>query len=190
MRKWIVIGIVFLLGCYPVTAKAASGSIEIQLEEGGEYDISYCKVGDMINGQWVLEDDFRESEVNLNEVQDAEALQKAAKEMLSYIDEAQLYMKKQMGTKTMVLDNLEEGVYLIVCVGSKEVEMLPTLVSVPGWVEEERVYHVTVIPKFVAKKTAPVTGWDSLEGSYAVMAGISFLALVTLFYYKRRYNSK
>ena len=68
--------------------------------------------------------------------------------------------------------------------------MLPTLVSVPGWMEEERIYNVTVIPKFLERKTAPVTGWDSWEIGYAGIAGISLVAIIRLFYYKRRYYSK
>lgn len=190
MRKWIIFGIVFLLGCCPVTAKAASGSIEIQLQGDKECEISYCKIADMINGLWELNDTYKESMVDLNAVDDAEELQEAAKDMLSYIDERQLYMEEEMGTKSILLENLEEGLYLIVSRGNNGGKMLPTLVSVPGWMEEERIYNVTVIPKFLERKTAPVTGWDSWEIGYAGIAGISLVAIIRLFYYKRRYYSK
>lgn len=190
MRKWIVFGIIFLLGCHPITTKAASGSMEIQLQEDQEYEISYSKVADMVNGLWEFEEEYEECMVDLNAVKDAEELQETAIDVLSYIEEKQLYMEEQVGTKTILLEDLEEGLYLIVSGGNSGEEMLPTLVSIPGWIEEERVYHVTVIPKFVERQSAPVTGWDSREGVYAGIAGIAFAVIMVLLYCKRRYYSK
>lgn len=190
MRKWIVFGIVFLLGCCPITTEAASGSIEVQLQQDKEYKISYCKVAEMENGLWKLEEEYQESKVNLNALKDAEELQEAAKEVLAYIDERQLYMEEQNGMETIILEDLEEGLYLIALRGNSGIEMLPTLISIPGWNEEERIYHVTVVPKFLERKTAPVTGWDNWEEGYVGIAGISIVVILALFYYKRRYYSK
>lgn len=190
MRKWIALGIILLLGCHPLTAKAALGSIEIQLQEDEDCEIAYSKVADMVNGLWEFEEEYKESVVDLNTVKDAKELQEAAKEVLAYIDEKQLYMGKQNGAKTIILEDLEEGLYLIALKGNSEMEMLPTLVSVPGWIEEERVYHVTVIPKFIERKKSPVTGWNNWEEGYISVAGISITVIVALFYYKRRYYSK
>lgn len=190
MKKWIALCIVVLLSFSQMKAEASNGSVEVQLPEGTEYGIFYIKVADMINGLWELEDIYEESKVNVNTIKNAEELQMTAEKLLDYINEKQISMNEKTGQSSVLLNDLEEGLYLIAFEKSDKMEALPTLVSLPGWIEEEPTYHVVLMPKFVEKKSAPQTGWDSREGLYAGLLGICFVVIVKLQKNKHRFYSK
>lgn len=159
-------------------AEAATGSIEIQLQETLVDKIIYSKVATMLNGTWELEDDYKGSKVNLNTIENAKELETAAESLLIYMKD-----KKEIsteGNKIVLLQELEEGMYLIASAESSEMEMLPTLVSVPDLTGEERVYDVILIPKCDKKIVAPATGWDSQENIYTGLIFISLVIIVGL----------
>ena len=190
MKKWIVLCVVVLLSFSQTKAEASNGSVEVKLPEGTEYGIFYIKVADMINGLWGLEDIYEESKVNVNTIKNAEELQLTAEKLLDYMNEKQISMNERMGQSSVLLNDLEEGLYLIAFEKSGKMEALPTLVSLPGWIEEEPTYHVVLMPKFVEKKGAPQTGWDSQEGLYAGITATFLTLILLLCQYKRHFYSK
>lgn len=187
MKKWIGFCLLFLLVCCPVNVKAATGSIKMQLPENFEGTISYKKVASMENGLWQLEEDCQKSGVEVNQVEKAEELEQTAKKLLSYLEKNEIPMQKCKGVE---LSDLEEGLYLMTFGKQAEIEMLPTLVSVPNWSGEDLVYEVTVIPKYVRKPTAPQTGWNSMEEIYLAGILLSLAAIGYFVWHNRRRRPK
>ncbi|MBQ8559214.1 MAG: hypothetical protein IJ439_04440 [Tyzzerella sp.] len=179
MKKYFMIAMVLMVSLLPMDVFAATGNIEIQLSEHQKGKISYSKVGNMVDGLFVLEDEFEESQVNLNDLKTAEQLEKAAKSLIPYVQSGIVVSIEE---DKVLLCNLEEGVYLIYSFGENEKEMLPTLIFLPTWMEEEQKmqYDVTVIPKYGEKQNSPDTGWDSRESIYLGLFAISLIIIVGL----------
>ncbi len=187
MKRWIGFCLLFLLICYPVNARAAAGSIKVQLPEDFDGVIYYMKVASMENGLWQLEEKYKESTVDLNDIKNAAELEEAARTLLLYMKKNDIYMEKCEG---MLLQDLEEGLYLISFGENSRIEILPALVSVPDWSGEGLVYEVTMNPKYVEKHTTPDTGWDSPEVIYLVSMLFSFVGMMCLVWCNHRRHLK
>ena len=179
MKKYFMIAVILMVSLLPLDALAATGNIEIQLSEHREGKISYSKVGNMVDGLFVLEDEFENSQVDLNALQTAEQLEKAAQSLIPFVQRGTVVTIEE---EKVLLRDLEEGVYLIHSFGERDKEMLPTLVFLPTWMEQEQEmkYDVTVIPKYGEKQNPPDTGWDSREGIYMGLFAISLIIIVGL----------
>ena len=180
MKRYLPILAAILLGICPLRAFAANGNIEVKVPEGQEGAISCSRVGSMINGTFVLEEAYRESGVDLNELKTAGQMEQAAKCLMKYEKSGAVFSFDKNG-KTLISD-LEEGVYLLHSFGKQEKEICPTLVFLPTWMESEKnmLYDVTVIPKFEEKQNVPKTGWDSRDVVYLGFLGISLIIIVGL----------
>lgn len=178
MKKYIVLFILCLVSLCSMNAQAATGSIEIQLQESSDDKILYSKVATMVDGLWKLEDNYQASNIDLNALENAEELEAAAKKLYIYIEDEKMISTE--GKNKILLEDLEEGVYLIASAGNADKEMLPALVAVPGWTGEEMTYNVTVIPKYGKKVQTPDTGWNSREGLYIGMFLISLIIIMGL----------
>lgn len=187
MKRWIGFCLLFLLICYPINAGAAAGSIKVQLPKNFDGAIYYKKVASMENGLWQLEEKYKESAVDLNGIKNAAELEEAARTLLIYIKKNDIYMEECKG---MLLQDLEEGLYLISAGENSKMEMLPALVSIPDWSGERLVYEVTVNPKYVEKHTAPDTGWDSPEVIYLGSMLFSFVGIMCLVWCNHRRQLK
>lgn len=179
MKKYFMIVVIIMVSLLPMDALAATGNIEIQLSEHPKGKISYSKVGNMVDGLFVLEDGFEKSQVNLNDLKTAEQLEKAAQSLIPYVQSGIVVPIEE---EKVLLCDLEEGVYLIHSFEENEKEMLPTLVFLPTWIEHEQEmqYDVSVIPKYGEKQNSPDTGWDSLESIYLALFAISLIIIVGL----------
>lgn len=163
----------------PIHAFAASGNIEIQLTEKEQGErISCSKVGDMVNGMFVLEEAYEESGVDLNHLSTASQLEMAARTLQQYVRSGTIVTIDAEGKA--VLPNLEEGVYLIRLMEQGKKEMLPTLVFLPTWEEEAMQYDITVVPKCSVWGDAPKTGDNCEKGGYGGILLISFIIVVGL----------
>lgn len=166
------------------------GSITIQLEEGERgtskegVAFAYQKVADIVNGEFELTEPFKQSNVDLNDLEYAKDLEKAAETLLAYAPDT----KKKVQTNQQgiaMIENLDTGVYLLWNTGQYSYEIItPALVSVPKWDEDETQmqYDITVIPKHSPKPSeTPQTGDDNqiwLYGGLVVIAGTVLVALI------------
>ncbi len=133
------------------------GNVEITLPQKEKVTICFTQVGKMEQGEFVLEFPFEKSGVNLNVLRTAKQLEEAAQRLKSYVSEGFLIETNEEGC--VIVENLDEGVYLINSMESTEGKtLLPTLLFLPTWdeVEEKMLYDVTVVPKY--GETLPKTG--------------------------------
>ena len=177
----IFVGILFLLCFYTKIANAASGNITVQLPEDVDSNVLYLKVATMYNGEWQLDEEFKNCKVDLNTIDNAGQLTEVAEKLELYVYKNQIEMI-ECGNKDrnndVCLTQLKEGLYLVAMEENDVATISPTLVSLPGWTGEEMSYEVTVIPKLTEKTSSPKTGWNSGEGLYICTAGIAFAMIV------------
>lgn len=148
---------------------------------------SYAKVGRMEKGKFVLQDEYLESDIDLNQLETAKELQEAAETLKEYV--------KQGGIATMDADkmvrieNLEEGVYLLDDYGDSQYEMIPTLLYIPTWEESEKemTYDITLEPKYYAKMENPETGDDHDMSPYFLF-GMSSLIVIMVIVCRNRFK--
>lgn len=147
-----------------------SGSITIELEDGkvgtlkSDVEFSYVKVAEVVDGSYILTDDFKESNVDLNQLKYAKDLEEAAKTLCSYSAKADAKVYTDDSGMAVIKD-LDTGVYLLHVTGQNQYDIItPILVSIPMWDEEEgqMQYDITVIPKHSPKPSeSPKTGDES-----------------------------
>ena len=158
------------------------GNVEIVLQEK-EQRILYCsRIGGMENGSFVLEEDFIESGVDLNSLDTAEQLEKAAARIQAYVKSGFMIQTNEEGIAR--IEDLEEGVYLLnspktEVQGSEKI--LPTLLYLPSWdVEEEKMlYDVTLLPKYGVDP--PNTGDSTELAAWSIFWALSAIFLACKF---------
>ncbi len=150
-------------------AVAQTGSITIQLEDGAKgtskTNVSFIcdKVADLVDGEYQLTEDVRESRVNLNKIEYANDAEIAAKRLYAYTSKKGMRITTDKSGKA-TLNNLDSGMYLIYTDEKNNYELIsPTLVSVPTWNEQQKEmdYEVVVIPKHSPNPYTPKTGDNS-----------------------------
>lgn len=131
-----------------------TGNIEIELTDGEEGTskegvvFQYSKVAEIDDGQYKLVDQYKGSGIDLNAIEYAEELDKAA-EKLSYYKASDGICKTNANGIAQI-KNLKTGVYLLHVSDQKNYEEItPVLIAVPTWGEEEgtMLYDVKVYPK-------------------------------------------
>ena len=171
------------------------GSISIQLEETknkdprGKVKFSIAKVADVIDGEFVLTEAYKKSNIDLNAIESANELEMAAAALAEIEGERNFIITNDDGfAKTA---DLSVGVYLICAEDKAEYEdITPFLISIPTWNEESKhmIYDVIAYPKHSAPKkpsghNAPGTGVENdslkyllISGGLAISAGIVYVA--------------
>lgn len=164
MKKYMAMFLFAISIFSPMQAFAATGNMKVQLPVDGAEAISCTKVGTMVNGVFVLEEEYAESQVDLNRLNTAQELEKAANILMKYETSGSVFQLNEEGM--VLLQQLEEGVYLIHGYGETKKDISPTIVFLPTWMEKEQelIYDITVIPKY--SEPAPDTGWNSREWMY------------------------
>ena len=159
-----------------------NGNIEIKLPKEEQISISLSKVGFMVNGEFVLEQTYSKSGVDLNEIQTANQMEQAAKRLIKYSASEHLIETSAEGIAKY--EDVEEGVYLI-----NGENILPTLLFMPTWdeVEQKMLYNVTIIPKYGEKEIVPNTG-DFSNGS--LWLGVLVLSVAVLAYQVKKFVKK
>ncbi len=161
-------------------------SIEVKLPKGKEGKVSCFKVGSMHNGEFLLEKEYEQSEVDLNDIHSAAELKGAAQSLLKYEKSGTVHEIDKTGT--VRISDLEEGVYLLHGSESKDLEMIPTLVFVPTWMESEGVmlHDITVVPKI---EKSIQTG-DQIANGVVFSFSISFLAIFLILFCRKHLRKK
>ena len=137
----------FFISITAVSALDEVGSITVNLEEGKKgtsvknVELELIKVGDIVNGQYLLINDLQDTEVNLNTLETAEDMKNAA-----YTISKITVSKNIVGTRkttndygTVKFDQLENGVYLLQATDINKYEnIVSTLISVPAFNNESK----------------------------------------------------
>ena len=178
MKKYLALFLAAIAMFCPMKALAATGNMKVQLPKDVAEAVTCTKVGNMVNGIFVLEDGYEESQVNLNELKTARELEEAAEILMKYERRGNIFPLDEEGN--VLIQDLEEGVYLIHGYGETEKEISPTLVFLPTWMEKEKElqYNITVVPKY--SELAPDTGHNSPEWLYGGLLTMSALILIRI----------
>ena len=178
MKKYLALFLAAIAMFCPMKALAATGNMKVQLPKDVAEAVTCTKVGNMVNGIFVLEDGYEESQVNLNELKTARELEEAADILMKYERSGNIFPLDEEGN--VLIQDLEEGVYLIHGYGETEKEISPTLVFLPTWMEKEKElqYNITVVPKY--SELAPDTGHNSPEWLYGGLLTMSALILIRI----------
>lgn len=178
-KNSFVIVLVMLLSCmWVMTGFAASetkmGTIKINAKKGMKFE--YAKVGDIVDGEYVLREEYKKSGVNLNHLKYAEDTEHAAKKLSSYMKTEGTIMTDKEGKAE--IKHLSQGIYLF------RYSNVPVLVTIPTWDEKVQkfIYDITVIPK-LEETEAPQTGVNSPIKTYIVIAMALFMC-AAMFSYK------
>lgn len=178
MKKYLALCLAAIVMFCPMKALAATGNMKVQLPKDVAEAVTCTKVGNMVNGIFVLEDGYEESQVNLNELKTARELEEAADILMKYERSGNIFPLDEEGN--VLIQDLEEGVYLIHGYGETKKEISPTLVFLPTWMEKEKElqYNITVVPKY--SELAPDTGHNSPEWLYGGLLTMSALILIRI----------
>ena len=181
----------FFISITAVSALDEVGSITVNLEEGKKgtsvknVELELIKVGDIVNGQYLLINDLQDTEVNLNTLETAEDMKNAA-----YTISKITVSKNIVGTRkttndygTVKFDQLEKGVYLLQATDINKYEnIVSTLISVPVFNNESKNsmnYDISIVPKHspvIAVKTG-----DAVDLKlFAVLAGVSAVIIAII----------
>ena len=181
----------FFISITAVSALDEIGSITVNLEEGKKgtsvknVELELIKVGDIVNGQYLLINDLQDTEVNLNTLETAEDMKNAA-----YTISKITVSKNIVGTRkttndygTVKFDQLEKGVYLLQATDINKYEnIVSTLISVPAFNNESKNsmnYDISVVPKHspvIAVKTG-----DAFDLKlFALLAGVSAVIIAII----------
>ena len=181
--------------------KVRTGSIEVVLTDGkagtekSNVKISCQKVADIMDGEYVLTDTYKKSEVDLNAIENANDLKTAAEKLLTTAGESTSAVPTD-ADGFVTFKNLEVGVYLIYAQDTETYDTVePSLIAVPTWndSEGEMQYDVMIAPKHTEKpekedNVAPQTSLQENTWKYVTAAGICVCgALLCTILYKRKH---
>ena len=170
--------------------KKEKGSIAIQaLEEESRkrlegVQFTVIKIGTLQDGSYELLPEYASTEINLNELKNAEEMEKVWKE------QGQEEKGKTLDANgKMTENNLDVGVYLLSAKETEQSDLVsPTLVSVPVFQDGKMNYDITVEPKHMKRppeKVAPQTGLIPIE-TMLLFAGGALLCTAMLIGVNRR----
>lgn len=138
--------------------------------------VEYVKVGDIVDGEYILRKEYKKSSVNLNHLKYAEEAERAAKKLSPYVKAGKIIMTDKEGKAK--IKNLSQGIYLI------RYSNVPVLITIPEWDEKrcDLIYDITIIPK-LEEAEAPQTGLYSPIKTYLVIT-MALLMCAAMFSYK------
>lgn len=148
-----------IIPIHTVFAEQDTGSITLTLGQGQDLtsvedvEISCSKVADLVNGEYILLDEFKDTNVDLNNIKTAEELQESAEKLQDLVKNDYIQHSDEQGIVSF--QDLKVGVYLINALDTTNYdELAPTLISIPTYNDklQQMDYHIQIEPKHEAKK--------------------------------------
>ena len=149
------------------------GSISVELTDPYDKYLSkenvkfgVVQIADIEKGKYILKESFADENLNLNEIQTADEIDKVAKDMAQKVETADYEMTTDEEGKA-TCKNLPVGVYLVYVEDLSDFETItPFIVGIPTWDDEDELfqYDVTVFPKHTALPRILVNKVDSVTG--------------------------
>ena len=149
------------------------GSISVELTDPYDKYLSkenvkfgIVQIANIEKGEYILKESFADENLNLNEIQTADEIDKVAKDMAKKVETADYEMTTNEKGKATCKD-LPVGVYLVYVEDLSDFETItPFIVGIPTWDDEDELfqYDVTVEPKHTALPRLLVNKVDSVTG--------------------------
>lgn len=199
---------VILLLAFSVTAfaKEETGSIQIKLTDGGpntykeNVKFTWSQVANIVDGKYELLNQYKHTNVNLNEIKYADDLEKAAQTLSKVATPDGEVTTDKNGIAT--IQNLPIGVYLLTVSDKAQYDNItPLLIAIPTFdeIEGKMIYDVTVQPKHTPVPPGTIvtetpdnsndgvkTGDTSPILLYGMIAIGGFVGIATYFLKKRK----
>lgn len=109
---------------------------------------SVTKIADIVDGQYVINEDLEDSGVDLNNIKNANELELASSTLSKIAPTDTTIITNVLGVCSK--EDLEVGVYLVYAVDINNYENItPFIVSIPTWNDEKEVmtYDIEILPK-------------------------------------------
>lgn len=149
------------------------GSISVELTDPYDKYLSkenvkfgVVKIANIEKGEYILKESFADENLNLNEIQTADEIDKVAKDLAKKVETPDYEMTTDEEGKATCKD-LPVGVYLVYVEDLSDFETItPFIVGIPTWDDEDELfqYNVTVEPKHTALPRILVNKVDSVTG--------------------------
>ena len=188
----VVICLTFMISVNVMAYNGNTGSITVRIppvkdENVENIEILIYKVADIVESEYVLRADYKDVDVDLNNIDSGESYKKAA----------DIFMKATLGKENLirlytdengevVADNLEEGVYIVLSKANNKIGNLSTaIIDIPHWNEVSNVmeYNIVCEPKRNGDtpkiNTPPKTGDDIEIYVIAIMFVLSTLIIIS-----------
>lgn len=154
------------------------GDTEKELsKEGVKFSID--KVADIENGEYILTEEYQKTDVDLNNIHNANELSIASNELYKSAKEGTII--KTNGSGVAIANDLEAGVYLVYAADIAGYDNItPFIISVPTWNEEEGVmmYDLSVMPKHTPIPEEPDTPQTGYENNVYIYGTIAVILLI------------
>lgn len=164
------------------------GSIRVILddvEKGSKENVTFeiYKVANLKDGLLELTEDFKHTNIDLNNLPIANEMEKAS-EILSEVKATPTQSGKTDADGTVLFEGLELGAYLIKATDTTNYDdITPYIVSVPTYdnVAGDMIYDIETYPKHTPKPELPITS-DNLNMSLILLLTtiVSIIGVVTL----------
>lgn len=164
------------------------GSLKMNFEKAKEdLTVTAYKVANVKNGEYILEAEYADSNIDLNNAKDANSLLVLTQKLEKIVKNG--VSKKTKANGEVFFDDLDEGVYLIKTEDNEEYDKVQTvLVSIPTFDEkaDESVYDIEITAKTTPRelvdepKPVPQTGVSRMMFVFGGIAVIAIIAGVSL----------
>lgn len=154
VKSGVLLAILVLLFSITSFAEDKTGSIEIQLNDGGKNTkkenvcFVYTKVADLVDGKYELIDKYKFTHIDLNKIKYAEDLKQAATTLEKVAKKDGEVLTDKEGKAT--IKELSIGVYLLSVSNKAQYDKVePLLIAIPTFdeISGEMIYDVKVMPK-------------------------------------------
>lgn len=159
------------------------GSISVELTDPYDKYLSkenvkfgVVQIADIEKGKYILKESFADENLNLNEIQTADEIDKVAKDLAKKVETPDYEMTTDEEGKAICKD-LPVGVYLVYVEDLSDFETItPFIVGIPTWDDEDELfqYDVTVEPKHTVLPRILVNKVDSVTGQNIVSSKFEF----------------
>ncbi|MDY5232078.1 MAG: SpaA isopeptide-forming pilin-related protein [Faecalicoccus sp.] len=148
------------------------GSIHITLGDTednlpkNDVEFGLVEIADVINGEYVMQEPYDQSNVEINNIQTANELEMAADTLKDYVTEPDQISRTDAAGEAN-FEALSVGVYLLYAIDVNEYEVIdPFIIAIPTWddTDEIMIYDVDVLPKHSHLPVVEVEKVDSATG--------------------------
>ena len=162
----------------PEINTSKKGSIKVTFEKIKEgLKVTAYKVADVIDGEYILVDAYKDSKIDLNNLEDTDSIRETISELETLAKDGVELTADKEGTLTF--KDLEVGVYLIKTADDTEYDIVQSsLVSIPTFddTSKDMNYDIEITAKTQERPIENETPQTGVSKSVFVFASVAFIA--------------
>ena len=162
----------------PEIDTSKKGSITVSFEKAKEgLKVTAYKVADVIDGEYVLVDAYKDNEIDLNNLEDTNSITEAISKLETVVKDGTEQSANAEGKLTF--KDLEVGVYLIKTTDDADYDIVQSsLVSIPTFDEtsKDMSYDIEITAKTQERPSENETPQTGVSKNIFVFAGVALIA--------------